>query len=325
MNMHNIISDKKRLFKTGTTKILGKRIILRWQLYVLLLPTILSFLIFRYGPIFGLTVAFIDFIPKIGQNYFTSIINSPWVGLGNFKTFFNSLQGPVAFKNTFVLSFLKLIFGFPAPIILALLLNEIKSLSFKKLAQSITYLPHFISWVIFAGIIKIIVNPDSGLLKPIFAAIGSDNINLLGNANYFRGLLVVTDIWKTIGWGTIIYMASFTNIDSQLYEAAIIDGASRLQVVFRITLPLITPTIVVLLIMRLGIIMSDSFDQVFNLYNAAVYSKGDILGTYMYREGIDKFRLSYSTAVSFLQSTIGFTLVVLANFIAKRLGQEGVM
>ncbi|AEE97884.1 ABC transporter permease [Mahella australiensis] len=294
------------------------------SLMLMLLPTLLYFVIFRYGSIFGIVIAFQDYRPIAGQGFIASIIQSPWVGFKHFSDFFSSMNGVQIIINTVLISIYKIIFGFPAPIILALLLNEVKHQRFKKTVQTISYLPHFISWVILAGILRIIFNPDTGVILPLFEAMGKEPINLLGDPKYFRMMLVVTDIWVEVGWGSIIYLAALSGIDAELYEAAIIDGAGKLQQLLHITLPGIASTIVIMFILRVGNILDAGFDQVFNLINPAVASVGEIIDTYVYEQGLLRMNFSYSTAIGLFKSFIGLLLVVTANFIAKRLGQEGI-
>lgn len=294
------------------------------QLMLMILPTLAYFIIFRYGPITGIVIAFQDFIPRMGSGFFKSILESEWVGLDNFRRFIHSMNGVQIVVNTILISLYKIIFGFPAPIILAILLNEIRNDKFKKVTQTICYLPHFISWVILAGIIRIMISPDYGILIPVFKALNMDVINFLGEPALFRSLLVSTDIYQSIGWGSIIYLAAISGIDHELYEAAAIDGAGKLKKLLYITLPSISSTIVVMFILRIGKILSAGFDQVFNLYNPAVYQVADIIDTYIYRVGLVQAQFSYTAAIGFFQSLIGFTLVLTTNFIAKRTGQEGI-
>ena len=290
----------------------------------MLLPVLLYFIIFRYGPIFGVTIAFQEFIPRPGQSFFQSIRTSEWVGLTHFIKFFSNPMRIQVLYNTVIISAYKIIFGFPAPIILALMLNEINSQRFKRIAQTITYLPHFISWIILSGILRLILSPDFGVIVPVFKILKMDTVNFLGDAKYFRGLLVVTDIWQSIGWGSIIYLAAISGIDHQIYEAATIDGAGRFRKLLHITLPSIASTIVIMFILRTGKIMRAGFDQVFNLYNPAVYKVADILETYIYRVGLIQNQFSYTSAVGLFQSLIGFIMVLIANYLAKMLGQEGI-
>lgn len=317
-NLQSILIKPKR-------KGLLKEIVKYRVLLLMLLPTLVYFVIFRYGPIFGIIIAFQEFTPQAGRSFFGSILESPFVGFKYFKEFFTSLTGIQVLRNTVIISFYKIAFGFPAPIILALLLNEMRNGRAKKVFQIISYLPHFISWVILAGILRIIFSPDYGIVIPLFNALNIPVINFLGDSRYFRGLLVASDIWQSIGWGSVIYLAAITNVDAEMYEAARIDGAGRFKQLIHITLPSISSTIVVMLILRTGSILNAGFDQVFNLYNPAVYAVGDIVDTHVFRAGIERMRFSYTTAVGLFQSFVGFILVLMTNYTAKRMGQDGII
>lgn len=294
------------------------------QLMLMLVPTLLYFLIFRYGAIFGIVIGFQNFVAQAGQGFLGSILRSEWVGLKHFIDFFNSMNGTQILKNTILISFYKLIYGFPAPIILALLLNEIRNNKHMKIIQSISYLPNFISWVILAGMLKLVLSPDYGLIVPVFKFLNIEVINFLADPKYFRSMLVVTDIWRSAGWGSILFLAAISGVDNTLYEAAKVDGAGRLKQLIHITIPSISNTIILVFILRVGHILNAGFDQVFNLYNPAVYAVGDILDTYIYRTGLLNMRFSYTTAIGVFQSFIGFTMVMFANILAKRLGQKGI-
>lgn len=317
MNLHTPLYKNRK-------KGLAQQIFKYRSLMLMLLPTVLLFLVFRYGPILGLVVAFKEFRPQAGASFIQAILDSPWVGLKHFEDFFGSTSGLQVFFNTLIISTLKIVFGFPAPIILAVMLNEVRSRIFKRTVQTISYLPHFISWVILAGIIRFVFSPDYGLVVPVFNALNVDPINFLGDSSFFRALLVTTDIWAGVGWGSVVYLAALAGVNPELYESAIIDGAGRFKQLIYITLPSISSTIVVMLILRTGRILNAGFDQVFNLYNPGVYSVGDILDTYVLRQGLQLFQFSYSTAVGFFQSLAGFLLVLLTNFIAKRFNEEGI-
>ncbi len=293
-------------------------------LLLMALPMVAYYVIFRCLPIFGLVISFQNFVPKAGQSVIESIMKSPFVGLKHFRDFFNSLYGKQILTNTLLISVYKILWGFPAPIILALLLNEMKAERLKKVVQSISYLPHFISWVILAGILRFILSPDYGIVVPLFRAMNMAPINFLGDPSYFRVTLVFSDIWQSIGWGSIVYLAAITGLDAQLYEAAAIDGAGKFKQLLHITIPGIMPTVVVMFILRTGSILNAGFDQVFNLYNPAVYSVGDIIDTYVYRVGLEQFQFSYTSAVGFFKSLIGFGMVMLTNYIAHLLGEEGI-
>ncbi len=289
-------------------------------LTLMLLPVIVYFVIFKYVPMGGIVIAFKNY--KIKQGIF----GSAWCGLDNFTKAFATPTFARSVKNTLIISGLKLLFGFPAPIILALMLNEVTHLRFKKTVQTISYLPHFLSWVVLAGMFQQLLSPNNGavntVLKQVFGL--KESIYFLGNNQYFRGTLIVTDIWKNVGWSSILYLATISGIDPALYEAATVDGASRWQCTRYITIPSLVSTIVVMLILSIGSIMDAGFDQVFNLYNSAVYQTGDIIDTYVYRYGLGDMKYSLATAVGLFKNVIAFVLVVGTNLIARRISGEGI-
>ena len=289
----------------------------RRYLVVLFLPAILYYGIFCYGPLYGIQIAFKNFIFRLG------IMKSPWVGLENFEMLFSMRSFREVFRNTVIISSLKIIFGFPAPIIFALLLNEIGAIRYKKVVQTISYLPHFVSWVILGGIFLQFLSPSTGPINILLKSLGLKPIYFLADKNWFRPILVITSIWKGIGWGSIIYLASVAGIDPGLYEAAEIDGAGRFRKMTSITLPSLIPVITIMLIFSIGGIIKDDFDQIFNLYNAAVYSVGDVLSTYTYRVGLVEMKYSFSTAVGIFTNIISFALIVMTNAITKRLNEYG--
>jgi len=296
-----------------------KKYIKYWDMCLMLLPVIVYFIIFKYIPMAGIVISFEDY--KLGLG----IGGSTWVGFENFTKAFQSFTFIRSIKNTLIISVLKLGFGFPAPIILALLLNEVRHTGYKKVVQTISYLPHFLSWVIMAGILSQLLSPNNGLVNTILQKLGMENsIYFLGDNNYFRGTVVLTDVWKGIGWGSILYLATIASIDPTLYEAAICDGASRMQRVRYITLPSLMPTITIMLILHLGGILDAGFDQILNLYSAAVYDTGDIIDTYVYRVGLIDWNYKLSTAIGLFKNLIGFMLVVTTNAIAKKLSGDGI-
>ncbi|WP_442050929.1 ABC transporter permease [Paenibacillus sp. 2TAB19] len=265
-------------------------------------------------------LAFKDFSPRLG------IIGSPWVGLDHFKfLFFQSPDFMRIFRNTLLISFYNIIFGFPAPIILALLLNELRFKMFKRIAQSISYIPHFFSWVVLSGIIIVMLSPSEGPINFLMKMVGLEPIYFLADTNYFRATLVATNIWKEIGWGTIIYLAALSGIDPTLYEAAVIDGANRRKQIWYITIPSLLPVITIMFILSLGGILNAGFDQIFNLYNPAVYEVADVIDTYVYRAGILGAQFGLTTAVGLFKNVIGIMLVLSTNYVVKKLGQEGVL
>ena len=289
-------------------------------LSLMFVPVIVYFVIFKYIPMGGIVIAFKNY--KISQG----IWGSAWCGLDNFTKAFNTPTFARAVRNTLEISGLKLLFGFPAPIILALMLNEVSHVRFKKTVQTITYLPHFLSWVVLAGMFQQLLSPNNGavnaLLKQFFGV--EESIYFLGNNKYFRGTLIVTDIWKNVGWSSILYLATISGIDPSLYEAATVDGASRWQCTRYITIPSLVSTIVIMLILSIGSIMDAGFDQVFNLYNSAVYQTGDIIDTYVYRYGLGDMKYSLATAVGLFKNVIAFVLVVGTNMITRKISGEGI-
>lgn len=289
-----------------------------WPLALMFLPIIIYYIVFHYVPMYGITLAFKDF--KIGLGIFAS----PWVGIKHFERLLNLPAFTRAFRNTVIISLMKLVFGFPLPIILALILNEVRHLKFKKVVQTVSYLPHFLSWVVLAGMFMQLLSPSTGLVNYILGYFNIDPIFFLGNNQWFRTTIILTDIWKGIGWSSIIYLAAISGISPSLYEAAICDGANRFMRMLYITLPCILPTITILLILNVGGILSAGFDQIFNLYNSAVYETGDIIDTYVYRIGLESMQYSLSTAVGLFKNLIGFVLVITTNFISKKLTDSGI-
>ena len=289
-------------------------------LTLMFLPVVIYFFIFKYIPMGGIVIAFKDFIVTKG------IFGSDWVGLENFNKAFRLATFRRSIGNTLTISGLKLLFGFPAPIILALMLNEVTHLRFKKTVQTISYLPHFLSWVVLAGMFQQLLSPNNGpvnaVLRDVFGV--KESIYFLGSNDYFRGTLVVTDLWKNVGWSSILYLATIAGIDPTLYEAATVDGATRWQCTRYITMPSLVSTIVIMLILSVGSIMDAGFDQVFNLYNSAVYKTGDIIDTYVYRYGLGEMKYSFATAVGLFKNIIAFILVVGTNLITRRISGEGI-
>ena len=287
-------------------------------LYLAFALPFVALVIFRYVPIYGIIIAFKDF--NIGKGFW----KSEWNNFENFRLLFESRYFWRILRNTIVISVLKILFGFPAPIILAIMINEIRNPGLKKAIQSISYLPHFMSWVVLSGIIIEIVSPDRGIVGHVFALLNRPAPNLLTNRRLFRPLLVTTDIWQSVGWSSIVYLAAITSIDPQLYEAAAVDGASRFQMASRITIPSLVPVMTVLFILRLGRILNAGFDQIFNLYNPLVYEVADIIDTYVYRVGILDRRFEFATAVGLFKSGIGVALIVGSNAVIRRFSEYGV-
>jgi len=285
-----------------------------WSLYLLAVPVIIYFILFSYKPMYGALIAFKNYSPGRGFS------GSPWVGFVHFVRFFNSPYFVRLIRNTFLISFYGLVFGFPAPIILALLLNEVRHSPFKRVIQTITYLPHFISMIVIAGMITDFCL-STGLFNDIAVFFGGQRLSLLQQPNLYRPIYITSDIWQHIGWGTIIYLSALSAIDPQLYEAAMIDGAGRFRQLFAVTLPSIAPTIVILLILRIGSLLSVGYEKTLLLYNAATYETADIISTYVYRVGLLEQNWSYSTAIGLFNSAINFTLLVLANMVSRRVSE----
>lgn len=296
---------------------LAKKLSRQRYYFILLLPALVLFILFRYLPMYGIVVAFKDYRFREG------IIGSPWVGFEHFQALFASVMFQRVVSNTLIISFLRILFGFPAPIILALLINEIGSRKYKRTIQTISYLPHFISWVVMAGIFIELLSPSRGVVNYVITALGGEPIYFLASEEWFRSVLVITGIWKTVGWGSVIYLAAISSIDPEKYEAAVVDGANIFQQMWYITLPSIKHVMIVMLILRIGRVMDAGFDQVFNLYNDKVLPVADIIDTYVYRTGVRYMNYSFASAVGLFKNVIGFALVFGADRFAKRIGERG--
>ena len=290
-----------------------------WDLYLLLIPGILALILFKYTPMYGLIIAFQDY------NIFTEgIMNNEWVGFANFQRLFSTPEFVNVFKNTLIISISKVIFLFPLPIIMALLMNEIKNLMFKRTVQTVIYLPHFISWVIVYGLFVNLLSANDGIINTIIVALGGEKIPFFMDSSVFRPLLVFTEGWKETGWSTIVYLAAITGIDQEQYEAARIDGANKFQQIKSITLPGIAPTIVLMFILRLGSILEAGTEQIMVMYNPTVYNVADVIGTYVVRVGLGTMDYSFSTAVGLFNSVVAFVLVVTGNYLAKKYTEKGI-
>ncbi len=294
---------------------------LRWlwrdrHLYFMLIPVILFYLIFCYAPMGGLVIAFKDFRFNLG------IDGSPWVGFKYFDQLFNMSAFWTAFRNTLLLNVYSLIVGFPVPIILAILFNEIGNLRYKRVLQQVIYLPHFFSWVILGGMIVNILSPNTGFVNSLLSSLTGQSIYFMTSEAWWPWVFVLSGIWKEAGWGTIIYLAAITGIDPEMYEAAILDGAGKWKQIRYITLPSIMPTILIMLILRMGSMMTIGFEQVYVLQNGAVRKVSDVISTLVYRIGIEGAQYSLTTAIGIFQSVIAVVLVLTANKLANRF-QEG--
>lgn len=304
-------TDKSRTL-TVEKKSLWSRIWKQRLFYLFMLPGIIWFFIFAYIPMYGLTVAFKDF------NFAAGILSSPWAGFKYFKEFFNFYQSMDIIKNTLIISLMKLAIGFPMPIIFAILLNEVRSNKFKKTVQTISYLPHFISWVVVVTILQRIFSPYGGPFNELISTLGFEPVRILGNIKYFYEVVILSDIWKGVGFGAIIYLAAIAGVDQQLYEAADIDGASRLRKIWHITLPSIRPVMVIMFLLACGNIMTVGYEQLLLLNTPSTASIGTVLDVYVIQSGLEQGRISYATAVGLFQGIIGVILIITANSISKR-------
>jgi putative aldouronate transport system permease protein len=289
--------------------------------YLLAVPGLLYFIIFHYIPMFGIIIAFKDISPFGGV---AGILDAPWVGLKHFERFINSVFFWNIMSNTIIIRVYKLAIGFPAPIILALLLNELRILWFKRIVQTISYLPHFISWVVVAGLSYALMSQEVGLINDVIKSAGGEPIAFLRDPKYFRSVLVATATWKGIGWSSIIYLAAMTSIDPAQYEAAALDGASKLQRAWHITLPGIALVIVIQLIFAVGALLNAGFEQILLMYSPVVYNVADIIDTYVYRVGLLSMEYSFAAAVGLFKSVIALILLLLTNKAAHRLGYPGI-
>jgi len=308
----DVLSLKNK--SVGKNKV-WKRIIKNYELYIFILPAFLYFIIFHYAPMYGVQIAFKDYIATKG------IMKSPWVGFKHFKYFFDSYYFGILLKNTIGISIYSLAVGFPIPIVLALLLNELKSERFKKVVQNVTYVPHFISTVVMVGMIVSFLSPNSGVINQIIKAFGGEPIYFMTRSDLFKSIYVWSGIWQNAGWSSIIYLAALSGIDMELHEAAIVDGATRLQRIRHINIPGIMPTVVVLLILNCGSIMNVGFEKIFLMQNSLNMESSDVISTYVYRRGLLNAQYSFSSAVGLFNSVINFTLLVIVNRISKSVNE----
>ena len=288
------------------------------QLYLMMIPGLLFLFVYRYLPMYGVVIAFKDF--RIARG----IWKSPWVGLVNFEELFLSPFFEMILRNTIIISGLKLIFVFPVPIILALMLNEVSALRLKKTIQTVLYLPHFLSWVVIGNLIFILIAPSTGVLSNFMQTVAGRQIDMLIHPDKFRILLVVSEIWKEAGWGMIIFLAALVGVDPNLYEASLMDGAKKLQQIWYITIPAIMPVIIIIFILRLGYVMDAGFEQIFILQNVMVYETSEIIDTYVYKAAFEHGRYALGAAAGLFKSVIGMALVLLANRLTKTAGSEAI-
>ncbi|MBS4194884.1 ABC transporter permease [Lederbergia citri] len=295
------------------------RLLNQWELQLMVIPAIIFIFIFSYIPMYGIIMAFKDY------NIFKGIAESPWAGMKHFNMFFSAPEFGQVMRNTLVISFLKFFIGFPAPIILALMLNEVRNMVFKRVVQTVSYLPHFISWVIVSGFVMSLLSTDNGSLNIALEKIGAVNepISFLSIPKYFWAILVTTNVWKDIGFGSIVYLAAIAGVDQQLYEAAALDGASRFKQIYLITIPSILPVILIFMILAIGNLLNAGFEDILLLgSNPVVRDVSDVLDTYVYRRGIQHSLFSYATAVGLFKAIISVGLLTLANFLSRRAGSS---
>lgn len=287
-------------------------------LYLMILPGLLYFLVFKYVPMWGLIIAFQDYQPFLG------ILGSEWVGFKHFIRLFTEPTFFILLKNTLILFAMNVVIFFPIPILLALLLNEVRLALFKKFVQTMIYIPHFMSWVIVVSLSFVLLTVDGGLINELIAFFGGEKINFLLSQEWFRPMYILQVIWREAGWSTIIYLAAITAVDPRLYEATKMDGAGRLRQMWHITLPAIKSVIVVLLILKIGDTLELGFEHVYLLLNATNREVAEIFDTYVYTAGLKQGQFSYSTAVGLFKATVGLILVMMANRLAKKFGEEGI-
>lgn len=296
-----------------------KRFLMQIDIQLMVLPALALVFIFSYIPMYGVLIAFQDY--KMGSN----LLNNDWVGLKHFIAFFNSPEFYPVMRNTIVISFLKFIFGFPAPILLALMLNEVRKMFFKRIVQTVTYLPHFLSWVVIGSMVTSLLSVDNGSVNMLLEKLRiiDEPINFLSMTEYFWTILVTTNVWKEIGFASIVYLAAIAGIDPHLYEAASIDGASRFKQMWLITLPCIMPVVIIFMILAIGNLLNAGFEDILILAsNPALREVSDSLDVYVVRVGIDNYRYSYATAIGLFKAVVSVTLLTLANFIARRTGNS---
>lgn len=304
-------ATRRRAVKSRLRRVM-KHLRRDWQIYVMLLPTVIWLMLFLYKPMYGLQIAFKDY------SVFRGIADSPWIGWTHFETLFANDQFYRAIRNTIAISLYSLLFGFPVPILLALMFNEVLNQTYKKTAQTIVYLPHFISSVIIAGIVITSFSPSSGIVNTVLEWLGFEPIYFLTRSEWFRPIFIGTTIWQEAGFQSIVYLAAIAGVSPTLYESAVVDGASRWQMMWKITLPSILPTIIIMLIIRIGNMLEVSFEMIILLYQPATYETADVINTYIYRQGLQGGQYDLAAAAGLFNAVVAFTLVISANAIARR-------
>jgi len=308
-------SETSTLTQRSSAKDRLKKIASSWQLYVLILPAFIYFIVFHYGPMYGVQIAFKNYMPSLG------IWGSPWVGFAHFKRFFDSYYFWDLIRNTVGISLYSLIVGFPLPIILALALNEVKDGPFKKTVQTITYAPHFISVVVIVGMVIAFLSPSSGILNNALQFLGFESKAYMEDPAWFKTIYVLSGVWQSTGWSSVIYMAALSGIDPQLHEAATIDGASRLQRLWNINLPYLMPTMIILLIMNFGSVMSVGHEKVLLMQNPLNMPSSNIIATFTYQQGLLDAQFSYAAAIGLFNSAINAVLLLFVNKISKKVSE----
>lgn len=311
--MQTIAENNSRT--TGTKNALSKKILKNYELYLFLLPAVIYYLIFAYGPLYGLQIAFKDFNGSLG------IWGSRWVGLKHFKNFFDSYYFGLLIKNTLAISIYSILAGFPIPIIIALMLNEVRNAKYKKFIQTVIYAPHFISTVVLVGVVIILLSPTYGLVNIALKGLGFESKSFMTDPNAFRHIYVWSGIWQNAGWNSIIYIAALSSIDTSMYEAATIDGANRLQRIWYINIPSIIPTMLILLILNTGSVMNVGFEKIFLMQNDLNSTTSDVISTYIYRRGLLNADYSFSTVVGLFNNVINFILLITVNAITRKFSE----
>ncbi|WP_420535564.1 ABC transporter permease [Alkalihalobacillus pseudalcaliphilus] len=313
-----MMEDRPIVTKSQRRQELWKKILKNKWIYLMIAPGIIYFFIYKYIPMYGLIISFQDYKPYLG------ITGSEWVGLDHFRRLFNDPDFWMIFRNTLILFGLQVFIAFPVPIILALMLNELRLKWYMKGIQTLIYIPHFMSWVVIVSISYVMLTLDGGIINNLLRTMEFNQINFLLNPDWFRPMYIIQIIWREAGWGTIIFIAAIASVDPQLYEAAKMDGANRLRQMWHITLPAIRSVIIVLLILKIGDVLELGFEHVYLLLNASNREVAEIFDTYVYTAGLRQGQFSYSTAVGFFKGFVGLILVVGANWMAKKAGEEGV-
>jgi len=283
-----------------------------WQLYVMILPALIYALLFFYKPMYGMLIAFKDYSFRLGT------LGSPWNGLINFERLFHSYWFPIILKNTFTISLLSLVVGFPVPVLLALIVNEVGNTRIRNTVQTVTYAPHFISTVVICGMITMFLNPSTGIINRLLGLIGIEPVFFMQEASYFKWIYVITGIWQQAGWDSIIYVAALSGVDKEILEAADIDGANRFQKIVHINFPVLIPTVVVLFILRCGSILSVGYEKVYLLQTNTNLPGSEIISTYVYKVGLEQSDFSFSTAAGVFNSVVNSTILIMANTLSRR-------